>query len=253
MPNLLVTIRYDGSAFHGWQMQKNAYTVQEAFRKAAEKVFGPVQGLHGCSRTDAGVHANAYFVNFHTERTIAPAKAVLALNTYLPKEIAASRCVIVEEAFHARYCCTAKQYVYEIYNAPVRDPFLERYTYHYRPTLDTRLLHREAQAFVGTHDFAAFCSAGSKVVDTVRTVHAASVCRDGDRVLFTVEADGFLYNMVRIMAGSLLAVAQGRIQPGTMADVIASRDRKRAGKTAPPQGLYLNHVFYKEGDVNGRE
>lgn len=249
MPNLLLTLCYDGSAFHGWQVQANAVTVQAVFQSAVEKVFGSRGEIHGCSRTDAGVHANRYCVNFKTERQIPCDNVVRALNTYLPKEISVVNCICVPSCFHARYSCAAKEYVYRVYNGPVRNPFLERYAYHYRYALDAQQLEREAQAFVGTHDFAGFCSAGSKVGHTVRTVHSFTVRREGDMVLFTVTADGFLYNMVRIMVGTLLFVQQGRILPGELAGIIASGERTCAGKTAPPQGLYLNQVFYKEGDL----
>lgn len=251
MANLLFTICYDGSGFHGWQVQKNALTVQEVFQNAIKKVFGGRLDIHGCSRTDSGVHANMYCVNCKTDQKIAPVHLVRAMNTYLPATVAVTACTEVPEDFHARYSCVSKEYVYRVYNGSIRNPFLEKYAYHYRYRLDAELLHREAQAFVGTHDFCAFCSAGSKITNHVRTVHAFSVHREGDMVLFTVEADGFLYNMVRIMVGTLLFIAQGRILPGELPAVIMAGQRARAGKTAPPQGLYLNQVNYEAGDMYG--
>lgn len=251
MRNLLLTIQYDGSCYHGWQVQQNALTVQEVFQDALEKVFGSRMDIHGCSRTDAGVHANRYCVNFKTSLPIPERNVVLAMNTYLPKDIAVLSCRQVPDAFHARYSCVAKEYVYRLYNGPVRNPFYENYAFHYRYSVDTVLLEQEAQAFVGTHDFSGFCSVGGKTADPVRTVTSFTVRREGDLVLFTVKADGFLYNMVRIMVGTLLFVAQGRILPGALPGILASCDRKQAGKTAPPQGLYLNQVQYEEGVLFG--
>ena len=242
MKRFLLTIAYDGTAYHGWQVQKNAVTVQEIVQDAIEKVFCERLDVKGCSRTDSGVHANCYCLTFDSDMAISCEQIVMAVNTYLPKDIAAKNCREVALSFHPRYGCQSKQYIYRIYNGKTRDPFRERYTYHYNRPIDEAFLNREAQAFLGTHDFSGFCSVKSDVEDTVRTVTAASVCRDGDEVIFSFEADGFLYNMVRIMVGTLLFINEGKIKEGELADVIASQNRKRAGKTAPPQGLYLNKV-----------
>ncbi len=244
MRNLLLTISYDGSAYHGWQIQENAITVQEAFQSAVKKVFSEDIDIKGCSRTDSGVHANNYCLSFKTYKSIPCENIVLALNTYLPSDIAVLSCCEVPDDFHARYNVKTKQYVFKLYNGKIRNPFLEKYAYHYRFALDADYLNKEAQAFCGTHDFAGFCSAHSGVEDTVRTVKAFTVMRDGDMVYFTVEADGFLYNMVRIMVGTLLFVSEGKIKEGELSDIIKSKNRKRAGKTAPPQGLYLDKVNY---------
>lgn len=242
--NLLFTICYDGSAFHGWQVQKNAVAVQQVFQDAVEKVFGSRLDVVGCSRTDSGVHANMYCCTVKTTSRITENGAIMAMNTKLPKQIAVLDCKEVELDFHPRYFCKSKQYVYKIYNGKIRNPFYENYAYHYRYSIDAEYLNREAQAFVGKHDFAGFCSVGSKIVDTVRQVKSISVNRDGDMVYITVEADGFLYNMVRIIVGTLLFVAQGLIEKNQLPSIIESKNRKLAGKTAPPQGLYLNRVNY---------
>lgn len=244
MRNLLITICYDGSAFHGWQVQKNALAVQQVLQDAIEAVFGERLDVKGCSRTDSGVHANMYCCNFFTDMSISCEGVVMALNTKLPKQIAVLSCREVEQDFHARYNCKSKQYVYKLYNAKIRNPFYADYAYHYRWHIDEDYLNTEAQAFVGTHDFSGFCSSKSDVEDTVRTISSISVKRDGDMVLFTVEADGFLYNMVRIIVGTLIFVNEGKIAQGELAEVIESKCRKRAGKTAPPNGLYLNKVVY---------
>lgn len=244
MRRLLLTIQYDGSAYHGWQVQNNAITVQQVLQDAIEKVFLSRLDVIGCSRTDSGVHANMYCVSFDTSMDIAPDKVVLALNGYLPKDVAVVDCVEVALDFHPRYHVQSKQYVYKLYNGRVKNPFLADYALHYRRPIDVDYLNAEAQAFVGKHDYSGFCSVKSDVEDTVRDVKSFSVTRDGDMVYFTVEADGFLYNMVRILVGTLLFVSEGKIKAGELSDVIASKDRTRAGKTAPPQGLYLNKVNY---------
>lgn len=244
MRNLLITISYDGSAYHGWQVQKNAVTVQQVFQKAVEKLFRQKTDIKGCSRTDSGVHAKMYCVSIKTQKNIPCENIITGLNTYLPKDIAVTGCIEVADDFHARYSVKSKEYVYRIYNSQIRNPFLKNYALHYRYPIDAQHLNEEAQAFLGSHDFSGFCSAKSDVEDTVRTVYSFSVTRNGDEVIFSVEADGFLYNMVRIMVGTLLFVNEGKIKQGELADVIKSKDRKRAGKTAPAHGLYLNNVKY---------
>lgn len=244
MRNLLVTIQYDGTNYHGWQVQKNALTVQEVFQNAVERVFGERLDVIGASRTDAGVHANMYCVSIKTDMNISDEGVVLALNTYLPKDISAVSCREVADEFHPRYSCKSKEYVYKLYNGKIRNPFYSDYAFHYRYPLDAEYLNKECRAFIGTFDYSGFCSAHSDVEDTVRTVMNADVWREGDMVYFRVEADGFLYNMVRIMVGTLLFINEGKIKSGELSDVILSKDRKRAGKTAPPQGLYLNKINY---------
>lgn len=244
MTNYLVSVGYDGSCYHGWQIQKNAITVQQVFQQALEKLFREKTDIKGCSRTDSGVHANMYCVSFKSEKEIPCPNVISGLNTYLPKDIAAFECRVVPPDFHARYSVHSKEYVYRVYNGKIRNPFLQKYAFHYKYPIDAEYLDKEAKAFIGTHDFAAFCSANSKVESTVRTVYDFRVERAGDEVRFVVSANGFLYNMVRIMVGTLLFVNEGKIKSGGLADVIESKSRSRAGKTAPPQGLYLNKVNY---------
>lgn len=244
MRRLLLTIQYDGSAYHGWQVQKNAVSVQQVLQDAIEKVFTKRLDVKGCSRTDTGVHANMYCVSIDTDMSIDDESVVRALNTYLPNDIAVVDCKQVDNDFHPRYNCKSKQYVYKLYNGKIRNPFLTNYAYHYRYPIDADYLNQQAKAFIGKHDYSGFCSVKSDVEDTVRNVYAFDVWRDGDMVYFKVEADGFLYNMVRIMVGTLLFVSEGKIKKDELSSVIASKDRKRAGKTAPPQGLYLDKVNY---------
>lgn len=244
MRNLKLKLMYNGSAYHGWQVQANADTVQGRVEKAIESVFGSHLTLYGCSRTDAGVHANEYFCNFRTEKNIPCESVVKALNANLPEDIAVVDCLEAEDDFHARFNCKSKRYVYKIWNTQVKNPFLTHTAYHYKYRLDDKMLDEAAKSFIGTYDFSSFCSAGSSVEDTVRTVTDASVTRDGDIVTFSVEADGFLYNMVRIMVGTLININEGKINKNGIKDIIASENRLNAGVTAPPQGLFLDKVYY---------
>ena len=246
MRNLLVTIRYDGRGYHGWQVQDNADSVQARFQEALFRVIGSRPDIKGCSRTDAGVHANMYCVSFRTEHTIPADRLPYAMNRFLPDSIAVTGAAEVPEDFHARYSCRGKEYIYKILNAPFRDPFLSGYALHYWHSLDEELMDRAARNFLGTHDFTSFCTVDPhrKKGDFHRTVRNFSVTRQGDMVTLTIEADGFLYNMVRIITGTLLYVAQGRLAPDDIPVIISARDRSAAGPTAPPEGLYLNRVFY---------
>lgn len=244
MRNLLLVIRFLGTAYHGWQIQENAVTVQEKLQAALRTVLGNQPEIKGCSRTDTGVHAARFCVSVKTESSIPCDRLPIALNVNLPKDIAVLSCAEVPIDFHARYDAKGKRYVYKILNTPLRDPFYEGLALHYKRPLDADMLNNVCKAYIGTHNFAAFCSSGSSVEDTVRTVSDAQVRREGDIVSFTVSADGFLYNMVRIMVGTLLAVAEGRIKGEEIPHIIDSCDRSRAGITAPPHGLYLDEVFY---------
>lgn len=245
MRNLLVTIAFDGRAYHGWQIQSNAVSVQEVFQRALAGVTGGPVDIKGCSRTDTGVHARMFCISVKTGHSIPCERLVAALNRFLPKDIAVLSCREVAEGFHARYSCVGKEYVYEIWNAAVRNPFLDGHAYHYWYPLDVEQLHQSAQDYLGSHDFTSFCTLDSRERENmVRTVRAFSVRREGDLVRMTVEADGFLYNMVRIMVGTLLRIAQGKFAPDCIPGIIRAKDRAQAGPTAPACGLYLNRVFY---------
>ena len=244
MQRLLLTLRYDGSRYHGWQVQQNGITVQETLQDAVERLTGIRSGLTGCSRTDAGVHAEMFCCAFDTASPLRGEKMVKALNAHLPRDIAVYGCREVEADFHPRYAALGKRYVYRIWNAPERNPFWEGRALHCRRPLDAAFLNEQAAAYVGTHDFASHQAAGSTVEETIRTVRRAEVERRGEMVLFTVEADGFLYNMVRIMVGTLLGLQAGSLEAGSIPAILESGSRERAGATAPACGLYLDHVFY---------
>ena len=190
------------------------------------------------------MHANRFALALRTESGIPCDAVVRAMNVRLPEDIAVTGCREVPEEFHPRYSCTGKRYLYKIYNSPVRDPFLSGLALHWKYPLDENAMDAAARQFIGTHDFSAFCSAGGSVEDTVRTITAASVAREGALVTFSVTGGGFLYNMVRIMTGTLLEVSRGALAPSDIPRILAGRDRAAAGPTAPPHGLYLDAVFY---------
>ena len=242
--NLLLTIRYQGTNYHGFQVQKNALTVSQVLQDALEAVLGRREDIKGCSRTDSGVHANMFCVSVRTQSRIPCQSLVRALNVKLPHDIAVTGCRQVPLDFHARYDCRGKRYLYQINNSEVKDPFAWRLVYDYRYPIDVALCNRQCQDFVGTHDFSAFCSAGSSVEDRVRTITACGMRREGERVTFFVEGDGFLYNMVRILTSTLLEVGLGQRTPESMVDILEAKERTAAGKTAPAQGLVLQEVYY---------
>ena len=245
MARILLTLRYDGTAYHGWQVQPNGVTVQQVVQDAVEAVTGVRSGITGCSRTDAGVHADMFCCAFDSDTSLRGDKLCSALNFHLPRDVSVYDAREVAEEFHPRYHAKGKRYVYRIWNGNQRHPMYEKYAIWLKKPLDVEALNRMAQDYVGTHDFAAFCGAGSDVQGTTeRTIHSCTVTRQGDLVLFTVEGDGFLYNMVRIMVGTLLEMAAGRLAADSLPTIIEGRDRTAAGPTAPAQALCLEQVFY---------
>ena len=244
MRNLLLVLRYNGTSFHGWQIQPNGSTIQQELCNAFKNLSGNDENIIGCSRTDAGVHANMFCCNVRTECTVPAEKLPNALNFYLPPEISVYDCKEVDFDFHARYDSKGKEYVYKIYNGKYRNPFYENRAMFYPFELDAEMLDKEAKAFIGTHDFSAFCSAGTEVQDKVREIYDCSVSRDGDLVEIKVSGNGFLYNMVRIIVGTLLDIQRGKIEKGTIQEILESKNRDNAGVTAEACGLYLNKVYY---------
>ncbi|MBQ6824924.1 MAG: tRNA pseudouridine(38-40) synthase TruA [Clostridia bacterium] len=246
---LLLKIRYNGAAFVGWQVQKNGKAVQEQMQDAIEQIFGTRVGVTGCSRTDSGVHAMEYCLCFDPPRPMELRRIPFALNSVLPESISVLSCHEVPADFHPRYHAVAKEYVYRFYDSAYPDPFKNGLAFHERKGLDVDKMNRAAKCFLGTHDFKGFMSTGSKIEDTVRTIFYSSVERCGDEVVFRVVGDGFLYNMVRIMAGTLLFVSMGRIAEDALLGIIDAGDRAACGKTMPAYGLYLNKVYYDREEV----
>ena len=211
---------------------------------AVASLFCEKLTVYGCSRTDTGVHANAFKANFITEKRMRLESVVSGLNFFLPEDIAVTDCTEVAPDFNARFSCVSKEYYYLIYNAPVRNPFYNHRALFYRYPLDEKALDAQAKDLIGTHDFTAFRAEGSTVKTTVRTLYRAGVERRDDKVYFRFAADGFLYNMVRIMAGTLIYISEGKIPWDSIPEILSSKNRLLAGKTLPPDGLYLDRVDY---------
>lgn len=244
MRNLLLTLRYNGTAYHGWQVQPNGDTVQARLTDAFRAIGGTDENIIGCSRTDAGVHANMFCCNVRTNCTVLTEKIPDALNAHLPPDISVYGCREVPYEFHARYDCKGKEYVYIIYNGKYRNPFYENRAMFYPYELDEKLLNSAAKDFIGIYDFSAFCSSNTEIADKTREIFDCTVQRNGDIILLTVSGNGFLYNMVRIIVGTLLEIQQGKIEKNKIPFIIESKSRENAGATAPACGLYLNKVIY---------
>lgn len=250
---ILLHLSYLGTEYCGYQVQPNGVSVQQKLNEATKNLFGFDCDIVGCSRTDSKVHAN-HFCAAVTKRkedslptSIPPSKMPSAMNFWLPSDISVFYAEEVDDSFHPRYDVKYKEYIYKIWNSPSRDPFLEGRAWHCPKRIDEAGLERMKEAaagFLGRHDFASFMSSDSTVADSVREVFASEVSREGDLITFRVSADGFLYNMVRIFVGTLIDAAYGKIAPGDIADIIKKTDRRAAGPTAPPHGLYLNKVVY---------
>jgi tRNA pseudouridine38-40 synthase len=250
---LLIKLSYRGTAYSGYQIQNNAPTIQGELNKAAKEIFGQDCDISGCSRTDSGVHANEFCATVTLKGTdsldtkIPISSIPLAFGAHLPADISVREAQWVNSDFHPRYDVKYKEYVYRVWNRAERNPFIPDMCYHYpKPINDEQLTNMDlaAKAFCGEHNFISYMSKGGNDQDTVRNVKYASVERNGDFVEFTIAADGFLYNMVRIMAGTLIYVAEGKILPKDIPAITDSLNRKNAGFTAPPNGLFLNKVFY---------
>ncbi len=244
MRNIALRLRYDGSAYHGWQRQKDLPTVQQTLEEALEKILGHRVTVTGCGRTDAGVHALRYCANFRTEGTIPTDRIPLAVNSRLPGDVAVSDACEVDESFNAIGSCLRKEYVYHILNRRIPDPFLEKRVCFFPSPLDTACMMRAASAFEGTHDFAAVRSVGTPTKTTVRTVYWCRMEAHGDLLSVYVCADGFLYNMVRAIVGTMVYASYGKLLPEEIPALLATGDRRLTGPTMPPQGLYMHRVWY---------
>ncbi len=250
---ILVKLAYLGTAYCGYQVQPNGVTVQEKLNEAARAVFGFDCDIVGCSRTDSGVHARGFCATVTQKgtgalKTTVPTDRIpRAMNVNLPPDIAVLEASVVDDDFHARYSVASKEYEYLIYNGIERDPFLLDRAWHIPKHLDdaaVAAMNRAAQAFVGKHDFTALRDGDPDEKDPVRHVLSASVERKGDMISFHVRADGFLYHMVRVMAGTLAEVGRGKIPPEEIAARMLKKERRLFGATAPACGLYLDRVFY---------
>ena len=244
MHNILLTISYDGARYCGWQRQLNGKSVQEEIEKSLEQLFKQTIRITGASRTDAGVHAAGQRAGFFMENIRIPLeKLPYAMNASLPADIAVTKAEPAPDDLHPRFSAKRKIYEYAIYNNRIRDPLSNR-AWHVRPVLDTAKMIEASEYLTGTHDFKTFCASGTETVNFVRTVHALDFDTNGPLIRFRITGDAFLYNMVRIIAGTLVYAGLGKLNPIDMPAIIKSRDRAAAGVTAPPHGLTLMEILY---------
>jgi tRNA pseudouridine38-40 synthase len=253
MRNVRLQITYDGSRFHGWQRQAGCYSVQEALEDAYRSLSGDSLTVHGAGRTDAGVHALRQVAHAHVETRLTDDRLRHALNAHLVEGVAVRRVETCRDDFHARFDARGKRYMYLVATSRFRPPFGEKLFHWIEQPLDLAAMRRAADALVGEHDFSAFASSGSPRPDNVRHVRSLHFIARRERFAFVVEGNGFLYNMVRAIAGTLLQVGCGKLAPEAVSEILASRERENAGPTAPPEGLYLVSVLYDEPTFAGRD
>ncbi|HCJ01277.1 MAG TPA: tRNA pseudouridine(38-40) synthase TruA [Clostridiales bacterium] len=241
---VLLRVQYKGTDYCGWQRQKNGLSVQEVLANAVRETTGESAVMHGSGRTDAGVHAIAQAVHFDTHTKIPMQKLPIAINAHLPSSVRVLSAQEVDAGFNARFDAVSKTYLYKMYVSPVSSPLREGLCafVHKAPDLDR--MRRAAEYILGEHDFKVFQAAGGHVKTTVRTISALSISEQDGEISFEVTGNGFLYNMVRIMVGTLYYVGIGKIEPEEIPEILASGKRDRAGKTMPPEGLYLKRVRY---------
>ena len=244
MGNIALRLRYDGTAYHGWQVQKTDVTVAGTLERALEKTCGHPVKTVGCGRTDAGVHALDYCANFRSDCRIPLSRLPLAVNARLPSDIAVVGAYAVPDTFNAILSCEKKEYVYKILNSRLRDPFWEKRACFWPSPLDMDRMRRAAGTFEGVHDFAAVRSVGTPVKSTVREVYWCRVEREEDLICVSVCANGFLYNMVRAIVGTLVYASYGKLEPEDIPALLKKGDRRLTGPTMPPQGLYLHRLWY---------
>jgi len=244
MRNVRIICEYDGTSYHGWQVQPNGISIQEVIEEKIGTITQEKIRLTASGRTDAGVHAMNQVANFRTESTIECRGLLKGINSLLPGDIVVKDLIDADEGFHARYSAKSKTYLYEILNSPMRTALYRNYSWHVRAPLDTNAMGEAAILLKGKHDFSSFCAAGGDSKDHVRTVIDTSVDMKCDVVSFTVEANGFLRYMVRNIVGLLVDVGRGIVTPGGFKEIMGAMDRTKAGITAPPQGLFLREVRY---------
>ena len=242
--NIAMRIMFDGSRYHGWQVQKSEVTIAGTIESVLSRLCEHPVKVHGCGRTDAGVHAELYCANFKTSSNIPPDRLPIAVNSLLPPDIAVQSAMQVSEDFDANLSCIKKEYTYRIFNSRIRDPFYSGRAYFYPHKINIDAMREASRHFTGTHDFAAVRSVGTETKTTVRTVHWYKIEECGKILELRACADGFLYNMARAMAGTLLYVSEGKISPDELPSLLAQRDRRLTGPTVPPDGLYLTGIWY---------
>ena len=246
MRNIKITIEYDGKDFSGWQKQPNKLNIQGEIERAIEEITGEEVDLIASGRTDAGVHALAQVANFKIEKDIPIEKIPYALNSKLKKSIRVKSAEEVDEKFHSRYTCKRKTYRYVINNSVQGTAIYRNLQYHFPEKLDEEKMNKGIKYLIGEHDFKSFKASGTSSKSSVRTIYDAKVTREGDIVTIELTGNGFLYNMVRIISGTLIDVGIGKTKPEEVKEILEAKDRLKAGKTLPPTGLYLVDVKYEE-------
>lgn len=244
MRTIKLIIAYDGTDFSGWQVQPGKRTVQGEMTEAVSRVVGSKTSVHCSGRTDAGVHALGQVAHFQTDTSIPSKKIAEAVNSFLPDDITVKKTEEVCPEFHARFSAKSKLYCYRIFLSEIPDPFRQRYSWRFSKELDTSLMAQEIKSLEGKHDFSAFRASGSSVKSSVREVYRSQVLKRSDMVDVIMEANGFLYNMMRNVTGTLVEIGRGYFSPGSMQEILLGKDRKKAGPTAPPSGLFLLKVNY---------
>ncbi|NLL81212.1 MAG: tRNA pseudouridine(38-40) synthase TruA [Tissierellia bacterium] len=244
MRNIKLTLEYEGTNYSGWQNQENAITIQEVIEKAILQSTKEYVRLIGSGRTDAGVHALGQVANFYTNSTIPGEKFKFVLNNILPDDITVIESEEVSLDFHARYSAVKKRYIYKINNEKKYRPLYRNYSYHYKHLLDIEKMKKASNYLLGTHDFSSFKGRKTNVYTTIRTIYSIDIERKGNFIILTFQGDSFLKNMVRIIVGTLINAGNNRMEPEQIQEILQGRDRRLAGQTAPPQGLYLEKVFY---------
>ncbi len=248
MKNIALRLSYDGSAYHGWQVQKNEVSIGETLETALAKICGHPLRVTGCGRTDAGVHALSYCANFKTSSRIPTERIPLAVNTHLPMDISVQKAMEVPEDFNSILSCIKKEYVYKIHNSRIRDPFLTNRACFFPSPLNTEKMAQAAGFFEGTHDFSAVRSLGTDTKTTVRTVYWCRLSKEADIITISICANGFLYNMARAISGTIVYAGLNKIPPEEIPLLLQKGDRRLTGPTMPPQGLYMSRLWY-EGEV----
>ncbi len=245
MRNLKIVVEYDGTNYHGWQRQTGEITIEGVLEEKIGTITGEKITINGSGRTDAGVHAVNQVASFKTTSEISESNLLRAINSMIPYDIVLKALTDVDEAFHARYDAKSKAYLYKIYNRPVRSAIYKNYSWHVRSALDIDAMRRAALCLKGTQDYSSFCAANGDSQNNIRTIMDVDFAvSESGMITFSIKADGFLRYMVRNIMGTLVDVGKGKMDPAVFSDILKAMDRTKAGITAPPQGLFLNEVYY---------
>lgn len=248
MKRIKLTVAYDGTNYSGWQIQPNAVTVEKVLDDAIYSLTGERIHVMGASRTDAGVHALGNVAVFDTDSTIPGERFSYALNRFLPEDVSIQRSVQVHDTFHPRHCNTVKTYEYKILNTTFSIPQMRNFSWHVPGSLCVEKMQEAAELLVGEHDFKSFCCVRTQTETTIRHIYSVEVIPEGNLLTIRITGNGFLYNMVRIITGTLIQVGKGQLQPEDIQQMLLAKDRTTAGQTAPPQGLTLVEIKYIDGD-----